>query len=191
MKFQHVLATLLFLCLPDVNALPVVVGKSYSYQWTAPTGDVISGTFIGTASGNIVYDLSGINASINGREFGTEPLYGSSLASDGWKAGGAYASFNGTENNFMFSSYNFPHEWVNNSSFVASFPWPGPGGTLYQHYVESPHLQYSGYLWGQWKLSEVKDVPEPGTISVLIAGLMGIAAVLRFRAPNKTSHPTS
>jgi len=73
-------------------------------------GEVLSGSFTGTAEGNLIIDLSNVSVDVNGNAFngnGHLDVYSFSYGAyqrtgNPWKSGGAYASFNGLQNDFLF-----------------------------------------------------------------------------------------
>lgn len=143
----------------------------FNYSFTGSDGDVVSGSFSGTANGNLITDLSNITASLNGVAFaGSGNLFGSSLnkSSWNWQSGGAVASFDGLQNNFLFinadypNSYAFSNYFYSVSKFYESYAYAGP----------------SGYTSGatsiaNWRLVAA-NVPEPSALVLLILGMIAL-----------------
>jgi hypothetical protein len=156
-----------------------VAGFVHGTNWSG----VVNGSFDGSVNGNLVTDLSNITAYINGVEFvGSGHLFGSSW--DGissWVSGGAIASLDGTENNFLFSDVDFPND-VNMSNYLMNqtgagnmeslnFGNPGPVSNV-------TRWSYPGPVWN---LTQVSEVPEPATYALLLAGLGAMGGIARRR----------
>ena len=151
---------------------------TYNYSDTFSSGDVVSGFFQGTAKGNMIVDIFGISVSLNGVAFiNNGNLLSSSYQNNDWQNGGAVASFDGTQNDFMFVDadypdsqsyteyfYNIPNYFRNGQEAWAynGNAYPGPG-----YGASDP----SG---GTWKVSAV---PEPASMALLGAGLFGLSII--------------
>src|SRR5579863_3914913 len=75
---------------------------------------VVTGSFTGTANGDLITNLSNISVSMNGVPLnGSGNLYGSSQFLSGsfyyFQSGGAVASFDGKQNNFLFIDSDYPN----------------------------------------------------------------------------------
>lgn len=147
----------------------------FSYSFTGNNGGVVNGTFTGTASGNFITGLSDITANLNGNAFhGSGNLFGSSYNSwSGWVSGGAVASFDGSQNNFLFIDSDYPN-YSNYSNYfysVAAF-------NQSYAYMSSPWgYTYDNATTANWHVTSA-NVPEPS--SVILFGL-GLIALARFR----------
>jgi hypothetical protein len=78
---------------------------TFQYTYTFDLGPTISGTFEGVATGNIIQNISAASVFLNGIPFTGNPnltIFSFNSATF-WTPGGAYLSFDGTENNFMFT----------------------------------------------------------------------------------------
>lgn len=176
------------LCL--ATALTISTGAhatKFEFSWNAEYGfnagnNVVTGTFEGTTNGNLITDLSNISVFINGIAFnGNGNLYGLSYdtnSATGWVSGGAQASFNGTENNFLFINADYPNSYDYTNYFYSSF---NVGGS--QAYDFNDWNNYA-YTFGSttpdnWSVSPV-SVPEPTPLLLLALGLLGLT---RFRQP--------
>ena len=179
------------------NAAPIF-DFSYSFysglpgQSLIPTGDTITGSFSGTLSGSNVINISNVSARFDGKSltgplevYSYTPTSPNCSASSCYTLGGAVASFNGLNNNFLF--IDSPPDASNHlTSFTNYFyviqPWgnPGPGSpTIAVQYDDPTNLveNYNGdYFSSSFVLSAV---PEPITLSLFGAGLAGAAAMRR------------
>ena len=85
-----------------MSASGAQASQLFNYSYMFPTGDIVTGSFNGTANGNLINGLSNITASLNGIQFlaGNNNAYGvyQSGPTTQWIAGAAVASFDGTQN---------------------------------------------------------------------------------------------
>ena len=168
----------------------------YGYSYTYGSGDVVTGSFTGDASGNLITNLSSITASLNSVVFnGSGHLYGSLWDKNAsvFVSGAAVASFDGTQNNFLFSDVDTPDnsggtnffdsipflvnsdqtsatDALTTSTFQFAQDFTFPGG---------PMTPYNPASWTVTLLSN--SVPEPSTVSLLSLALF-IAARRRKSA---------
>jgi hypothetical protein len=95
-------------------ALMSGAASATSFTFTDLLGtQVVTGSFDGTLSGNLITNLSNISVFINGNPFnGNGSLYASShnLVPPDWSSGGATASLDGTQNNFLFIDADYPND---------------------------------------------------------------------------------
>jgi hypothetical protein len=156
------------------------------------TGDSITGSFTGTQSGSDVTNIANVAASFDGTPL-TGPLEAYSYtptapncgAASCYSLGGAVASFNGLDNNFLF--INSPPSGSDNLTTYTNYfyviqPWtnPGPGSATIAVQFQNPSgtvENYNGdYVPSSFQLTAV---PEPLTLSLFGAGLAGAAAMRR------------
>lgn len=162
----------------------------YGYSYTYGSGDVVTGSFTGDASGNLIKNLSSISASLNGVVFnGSGHLYGSLWDKNAsvFVSGAAVASFDGTQNNFLFSDVDTPNnsgttnffdsipflvnsdqtsasDALTTSTFQFAQDFTFPGG---------PMTQYNPSSWTVTLLSN--SVPEPSSVVLLSLALLIVA----------------
>ena len=164
---------------------------TFNYSYTFSFGTVLSGSFDGTAQNNLVTNLSNITASINGTPIeGSGNLYNwhhdptnvhSTLV-----IGGAVASFDGTQNNFLFMNSDnvyevfccvtnnlLPYVDINSTNDRTWFEYR-VSGELYTKYESIDNQSLSA-----WSLSQVSAVPEPATLALLGLSLAGVVATRR------------
>jgi PEP-CTERM motif len=166
----------------------------FNYSYTFQDGDFVSGSFTGTASDNLVTNLSNINANFDGVDFnGSGHLYESHLIGGGWISGGAVVSFDGLANNFNFMDSSDP---AGNDPLYSNFFMSAPFTTTLTYVVlrwgaalpgRGAALDYLGdggygvYDSTRWTLSAVTPVPEPETYAMLLAGLGLLGFIARRR----------
>ncbi|MDP3538824.1 MAG: PEP-CTERM sorting domain-containing protein [Azonexus sp.] len=171
----------------------IVNADSFIYSYTFFNGPVLSGSFEGTAQNNLVTNLSNITASSNGSPFvGSGNLYG-------WRhdptnihstlvLGGAVASFDGTQNNFLFmNSDNVDDVFCCTTGKL--LPYVGSysvgGSTWFDQRESGSYYTSTNLLNGQslslWSLRQVIAVPEPETYAMFLAGLGLMGGIARRR----------
>jgi hypothetical protein len=156
----------------------------YHYSYSLGSGTVITGSFTGDASGNLVTNLADISVFINGNPFSGN---GSLLEKHRGPAsafsvlsGGAQASFDGSDTNFYFVD-------AADTNFFAIASGVAGFGNMAIYVIDSPFTFgqdcincTSTYDAARWSLTAA--VPEPGTIALLGLGLL-MAGMVRRRRP--------
>ncbi|MDZ7921209.1 MAG: PEP-CTERM sorting domain-containing protein [Rhodoferax sp.] len=156
----------------------VTVAQAATFNYTFnPAPDLnVFGSFEGTASGDLVTNLSNITLSANFRgdalNTGARVLaYSYNSPSASWVSGGSVASFSGSQNNFAFLAST--HD----------IPTSPPYGFEILFSTESHKVyffsSYSQYAHRGWQLTEVTAVPEPESYALMLAGLGLMAGVAR------------
>jgi len=179
-------------CAVALLAATAAQATTYQYSYTFADGNVASGTFDGTANGNLITNLTNITAFANGVAFRTESWTVATTifnyASDMWggAAGGAVASFDGTANNLLFSggtrqpgggffygsTLNLGPNMTNLIGAGVSTPWGSPGD------ANSWGSTGGAYSAARWSVSAV---PEPATYGMLLGGLGLVGLMARRR----------
>lgn len=163
-----------------VNGAAQADDFQFSYRFN--TGELVTGSFTGTRSGDMVSDIAQLSVSINGVAFGGA-VSAFSYTSPGnqcpscFSATGAMASFDPLKNNFYFSDGNaVSGTGITNYFYV--IPWPNGGNNpvATQAYINNTSINaYNGqYVPQNWILSAV---PEPASVLMMVLGLAGIAAL--------------
>jgi hypothetical protein len=120
----------------QVRARYPLVSRVYDFSYRFASGDIVTGSFTGTPSGNLITRLTSISVFINGIPFrGNGHVYNL-----GWVynqqlpgiPGSAVASFDGTANAFSFYDYDPTGPYDPNGRVFASNPYFG-GSTTYAY----------------------------------------------------------
>ncbi len=159
---------------------------TFQYSFDFGNGDVVSGMFDGTANGNLVTGLSNISASYNGVAFngsGSLFVYSYGTYSDYYRLspGTGYASFDGTNNNFLFFNLDVTKAFpaVPANFFYSSLNLSESKVSTSQG--SSSILNNYGNFGQYWNLTQVNPVPEPETLAMMLLGLPMIAWTVRRR----------
>ena len=159
---------------------------TYNYSYTFADATKVTGTFDGLASGNLITGLSNIYAFFNGTAFeGNGALFNASyLVNLDLSLGTANASFDGTDNNFIFSNRDMASLTSFEGLQIFSTTFVPLNKTNYavlfsaeNHAADSPDSQgtYDARRW------TVTAVPEPETYAMLLSGLCLMGAIARRR----------
>lgn len=161
-------------CAVALLAATAAQATTYNFSYTFTNGNAVTGSFDGTANGNLITGLNNISVVINGVDFSSGPsgttIY--NFASDNWggAANAAVASFDGSANNLLFSTTSRQ---------------PGGGFFYGQTFSLGPTMAYlqstavisdSPFTYSvsettsaaHWSISAV---PEPATYGMLLGGL--------------------
>jgi hypothetical protein len=183
-KFLHLLA-----CAGFLAASAAASATTYQFTYTLGSGDVLSGSFDGTASGNLINNLSNISATFKGFGFpnnGQLLNYGYNTASGAFTLGAAVASFDGLANNFQFASADIN----GNTPYFAAMLLPYAGAHTDTAFLITTEFNGEGagfadengnpigaYSAARW---QVAAVPEPATYGMMLGG-MGLLALAKRR----------
>lgn len=175
---KSLLAGLLFLTMVSAaNA------ASYNFSYTfASDGTLVTGSFDGTQSGDLVEGLSNITVSFNGASF-TGPLFASCVdyATLNFATDCGVASFSGTANNLFFIDVNYPTVLTGFTNYFHDYtPYTGvkyvqvsPSSIVAHTELVDTTLHNS-----RWTLTAV-GVPETSSLFLLTFGLIGIFGAAR------------
>ena len=171
-------------CAAALLAATAANATTYNFSYTFGAGSVLTGSFDGTAPGNLITVLSNISVFRDGVEFGSGNLY-----NFGWTdsytmaSGAAVASLDGLENNFLFST----SPWQMGGGFYS-------GQTFGMYPASAYYDPAKAYVQGGsgWSLADnanfsvtrwsVTAVPEPASYAMLLGGLCLMGAIARRRA---------
>lgn len=149
----------------------------YDYSYTFSDGSLVSGSFEGTANGNLINGLSNFSVFINGKAFAGN---GQLLISDITTNGAGVVSFDGTQTNLLVLN-SFDPAVYSNALLIGAFP--GSATTNVINYSTPLGANGDGpgmvpYNTTSW---HVTAVPEPATSAMLLAGLALVAGLARRR----------
>lgn len=161
----------------------------FSYTFTPLMGtNVVTGSFDGTASGDLITDLSNISVVVNGslifHDSGNLWSDHWDPVSSSWVAGGAVASFDGLQNNFLFVDSNFPAD-PNYTEYYYSDHLSNYLNDLYvgSWVYDAPYTSGTWSVTAQDSSSGPSAVAEPSSMLLVGASLMGLVGVNRRRGP--------
>jgi VPDSG-CTERM motif len=152
-------------------------GDTFDYSYTFGSGDVVTGSFDGIVNGNLVNDLSNVSLNVNGVSIGGTMFVNSwDMVPFAWVAGGAVASFDGTQNNFWFVN----SDWIDGDvSYTGYFLSLSALDAYSGDYSVANGFNNDNSLNSSWSLTR-RSVPEGGaTIALLGGALLGLAAFRR------------
>ena len=153
----------------------------YTFTNYFTSGDIVTGSFDGTGSGNLITNLSNISVSFDGYAFHNNgSLLGVSYdaGSNAWHLGGAVASLDGSQNDFGFVDANF----LITSNFTNYFENWSQGGVMhaYAYAINYGYQVASDDTGGRvWTITDTSAVPEPTSLMLFGAGLVALGATRR------------
>lgn len=165
-------------------ALLAAVGSAqatvYNFSMTDGNNKAITGSFEGTAQGNLITDLSNISVALDGKAIGDgRALTAARYVENAYYwAPGAVASFDGNQNNFLFINSEYLAGDYSFNAYTYSLAWLG-GSSVY-----SMPLNYSSWTSGSpanygWTVTAVNDVPEPASLALFGLAIAGMGAMRR------------
>jgi len=187
LAFVAVMA-ILVMAAPGVSTV-AQASQIYDYSYTFTDGKVLSGSFTGVASGNLITNLTNISVTYNNVAFnGNGSLSNFGINNYAWNLGQGVVSFNGLANNFAFlDSTLFNGTHTNFTYFITN-----SGPSNYDVRAENTNGTYSysyddtGYNAANWHVTPAGGsasavaTPEPGTMMLLGSGVLTFG-LSRFR----------
>ena len=138
----------------------------YSFSETIQ-GVNITGSFIGTALGNLISNLSDISVAFNGINFST-PLEADSWVNYSWNIGSGVASFDGTQNNFLFINTGYFTSSISSPNFLENRSPPNTFSYANGLHTASNMDFSSDTILTSWNIAAV---PEPSEWAMMLLGL--------------------
>ncbi|WP_229259346.1 PEP-CTERM sorting domain-containing protein [Duganella aceris] len=158
---------------------------TFNFSYDFASGYAFTGSFDGTANGNLVTGLSNFTVMLNGAAFFTAPFTVGAyhMASDSWDSN-AVVSFDGLHSNFGLTDGGFSTGYTHAFLLI---PYASTTTDLAQ--AISPQVYALDRasetdVSANWHLDAVAAVPEPETYAMLLAGLglLGFTARRRQHA---------
>jgi hypothetical protein len=169
MNFARLAAIAALMSVGAAHAVPAPSATTYDYSYTFSTGDVVSGSFVGTATGSGIDNITDVTLILDGQ---TEFSGGSS---GGYYGANAYVSTDGSFFDFYLSDHN---------SDAAFF---GDAGGMLIEYTSSSFTVFDESV-GILSITPVvalSAVPEPANAALLMAGIGLMGVVARRRKGSK------
>ncbi len=170
------------LCAGLLAASAATNAASYAFEYTMLDNTRVTGTFDGTANGNLVEGISKLAIAVNGFAMpGSGKLY-TYGAIGVFLEGSARVSFDGLATSLF--AFDGPADTgaFTNSFLIGAFNGGGTDAIGYN--IEGLPLNGEGpgdYSAGRWRLTTVSAVPEPATYAMLLGGLALLGATARRR----------
>lgn len=173
----------MFKLLATVSAAALVCAAAdatpFAFTDLLQTGQMVTGTFDGDLSGNLITNMSNISVWVDGIAYaGNGSLFNAHL--DGGWAGTGTASLDGSQNNFIFVNSDLAGGDGNFSNFFYSISEVGDAAinTITGQYgTTTPPTAFRAHAVEQ----QVRAVPEPASWAMMIGGFGLVGASLRTR----------
>lgn len=167
---------------------------TFNFSYTFSSGNVVSGSFSGTANGQFIDSISNISASWNGTPFnGSSSLYTATYdqSLQAWRNDiSPIVSFDGSLNNFLFIDAEYPTGQIAYTNFFGMIG-VGGGGDYQAFFANADgsdnQLHYDSGSFASAHWSVTSPVPEPETYALLLAGLSLLGFAARRRKLNEAA----
>lgn len=166
-------AALLALSAAPAAAAPFIftqtIVDAYDYVLDDASPAAISGSFDGDANGNLITNITNVTLSIGGVAV-TDPIFVRSYTGNSFEPTGATLSFDGTANNLLFITSDFPTD-QSFDTYYYSISLVGYDYVYWRDRWSGAAGHTNGVSSLQISAADV-DVPEPAML-----GLFGLAAL--------------
>jgi hypothetical protein len=170
-----------------VSAAALVCGAAdatpFAFTDLLQTGQMVTGTFDGDLSGNLITNMSNVSVSVDGVAFaGNGSLFTAQLGST-WEPGGI-ASLDGTENNFIFVDSDLGNGVAGYNNFFYSISIVGDAAQNLisgQYGTTTPPTAFRAHV-----IDVRGAVPEPASWAMMVGGFGLIGGALRNRRRSAT-----
>ena len=154
---------------------------SYVFEYTMLDNTHITGSFDGTANGNLVEGISKLAIAVNGFAMPNSGNLYAYATDGGFVQGDAKISFDGLATSLLAFDGPITGAWT--SSFVIG-AFSGRDTDAINYNVAGLPFNGEGngdYSASRWNLTAVSAVPEPATYAMLLGGLAMVGALARRR----------
>ncbi|USX29284.1 PEPxxWA-CTERM sorting domain-containing protein [Oxalobacteraceae bacterium OTU3CINTB1] len=173
-----------FACAALLAGSAAAQAGSFAFEYTMLDNTRITGSFDGTANGNLVEGISKLAIAVNGFAMPNSGNLYAYATDGGYVQGDARISFDGLATSLL--AFDGPVTGVWTSSFIIG---AFNGGDTDAINYNIAGLPFNGegdgdYSASRWSLTTVSAVPEPATYAMLLGGLALIGALARRRNPS-------
>ncbi|HWW73080.1 MAG TPA: PEP-CTERM sorting domain-containing protein [Duganella sp.] len=174
----------LLVCAALLAGSAAAQAASYAFEYTMLDNTHVTGTFDGTANGNLVEGISKLAIAVNGFAMPNSGNLYAYAADGGFVQGGAKISFDGLSTSLLAFDAPVTGAWT--STFFIGAANNGATDTVNYNIAGLP---FNGegdgnYSASRWSLGAVSAVPEPQTYAMLLGGLALLGVAARRRNPS-------
>ena len=155
---------------------------TYEFSYTQLDHTIVSGTFDGTANGNLITGLSNFSVFVDSVGFANNGnLYTYGGPSSGFAPGQGVMSFNGLATDIAVADANLFGGSAQSLLLIGRFNGGATDAVNYNTPAVNGGEGNGDYSASRWHLAEVTAVPEPATYAMLLGGLALMGGAARRR----------